>query len=140
MNINTVLCFHTDGSIDEERSVQAFKDNMEVFKAERLLEEESIGNAVHAVFDRYAGASLNMPALISFTLQGLGAQPANYMTLEKKIHAYIQQNADQPEKKDRKTGALLQAGEPPRTRTFRIKRGRGDSSGVSRWSDVPTSE
>jgi hypothetical protein len=112
----------------------AFRTSYLAFVAEREIEDGNIGDAVHAVFDQYKSASINMPALAGFVLQRLNVQPENFNALEARVMEYVRQNADLHEKKA-KDGTITQTAEAPRTRTFTIGKGKG--GGVKRWSDHP---
>jgi len=131
----TELVFAVDGSLDEAGSIRRFENALAEFQASRLLESDTILTAVHAVFDQYRGEAIPMPALTSAVLQALHVLPSNYKTMEEKVTNCIRENADQSEKKDRKTGEVTRQAELPRTRTFGIRKGVG--GGVCRWTDVP---
>lgn len=135
LSLTTLLVLAASGEIDEQASTQAFQAALSSFKAERETEEGTIADAVAAQFDAYPGASQNMPALVHGALNRLNVTYANHKTMEEKVLSYIRQNSDRPAVIDRKTKAVLQAAEPPRTRLFGIKKGVG--GGVCRWSDVP---
>lgn len=136
LSISLILA--ASGEIDEQASTRAFQERLSAYKAECETEEDTIADAVHAQFDLYPGASQNMPALVHGTLGRLNVQPANFKTMEEKVLAYVRENSDRAEKLDKKTKAVIQAKEEPRTRLFGIKKGVG--GGVCRWSDVPESE
>jgi hypothetical protein len=114
---------------------QAFRTSYLAFVAEREIEDTNIGDAVHAVFDQYRSASINMPALAGFALTRLNVQPENFKALETRVMEYVRENADRHEKTDKETGLITQAAETPRTRSFVIAKGKG--GGVKRWSDHP---
>lgn len=135
--LTTVLVLTTAGTIDQAASEAAFRTSLANYIAEREVEEGNIADAVHAVFDKYRGASINMPALAGFVLQQLNVQPENFNALEERVMEYVRNNADLPEKKD-KSGKVIQAAEAPRTRTFAIGKGKG--GGVKRWSDHPAKD
>jgi hypothetical protein len=124
------LVLDSDGLIDETASTLAFQAAVADYKAQRELEEGTIAEAVAAQFDKYPGASQNMPALVSGVLHALNVQPSNFKTMETKVLHYIRENSDRPA--DKKLG---REAEPPRTRLFGIRKGVG--GGVCRWSDVP---
>jgi len=132
----TVLTVTLVSGTDDDlaANVTAFRSAYLAFVAEREIEDAAIGDAVHAVFDQYRSASINMPALAGFALQRLNVQPENFKALEARIMDYVRENADRHEKSD-KAGVVIQAAEPPRTRTFVIAKGKG--GGVRRWADQP---
>ena len=111
------------GSIDVDATVAKFRADVLRHQVERETEQATIGTAVHAVFDEYPGASLNMPYVQSQTLSKLNAQPENFKALGKRVQRFIQENA---------------ANERSAGMTFRIAKGKG--GGVSRWVDVPLSD
>lgn len=135
LSLTVTLVTLASGAINEAASIQAFEDKLASFKAELETESGTIADAVNAQFDQYPGASQNVPALCHGALNRLNVQPANYAVMEQKVLAYIRDNSDRAEKKDRKTGAITQVAEPARTRLFGIKKGVG--GGCVRWSDVP---
>ena len=130
----TIALVVTADGIDQDASRQAFNSALVNYVAEREVEDDNIGSAVHAVFDQYPSANINMPALTSYVLQKLNAQPENFNTLEVRVMEYVRSNADLSEKKD-KAGNIIQSAEAPRTRAFVIGKGKG--GGVKRWSDHP---
>ena len=138
LSLTVALVLSQSGEIDEQASTRSFQDALSNYKAERELEADTISAEVHAIFDQHPGASISMPALTGMTLRALNVQPANYKTMEEKVQAFIRQNSDRVEKKDKKTGEVVQAAEPSRTRSFGIKKGVG--GGVCRWLDVPETE
>lgn len=135
----------SDGSVDLESSLLAFEAKVNNYVAEVELETEAIAAAVAAVFDKHRGVRMNMPFIISQSLQHLNVQPENSKSLTDRVHAYIQENADQDTvwKTDDK-GKVIGKGderievtpaEEDRTRMFGIGKGKG--GGVVRWSDIP---
>ena len=107
------------GTIDQDASRAAFDSSLAKYIAEREVEESTIATAVTAVFDKFPGAAVNMPALASMALQHLNALPANYATLDAKCKQYVRDNAG-----TRESGAL-----------FVIAKGK--NGGCKRWSDQP---
>lgn len=136
----------SDGSVDTEATLAKFEGALSKHIAEVELETVEIANAVSAVFDKFPGARLGMTYVINQALQGLNVQPENNKSLTDRVHAYIQENADQDPvyATDPKTGKVIGKGEErvmvtpaeeDRTRMFSIGKGKG--GGVVRWSDVP---
>jgi hypothetical protein len=113
----------------------AFRTSYLAFVAEREIQDDNIGNAVHAVFDQYKSATINMSARTGFVLHRLNVQPENFKALETRVMEYVRSNADRHEKSDKETGVITQDAEAPRTRTFVIAKGKG--GGVRRWIDHP---
>lgn len=137
-NLTVKLVRSSNGEIDDAASTAAFQAELAQYKANRELEESTISDAVHAVFDQYPDAVMTMPVIRTFSLQKLNAQPANAEILGEKVLEFVRENADRPAQKDKKTKAILVPAEPPRTRTFAIV--KGARGGVRRWSDVPETE
>lgn len=133
-NLSFALVLATDGTIDTDASLSSAKKTLLTYVAERETESEQIGEAVHAVFDQYKGASINMPALQSMALTHLNVQPESFKVLGERVAQYVRDNADLPEVKD-KAGNVTQAAEPARTRAFKISKGK--NGGVRRWADHP---
>lgn len=138
LTLTIALVLGSDGKVDDARSEASFQAALSQYKAQRETEETEIAAAVNACFDAYPGASQNLAALVNGALNKLNVQPANYKVMADKVSDYIHENSDRAEKKDRKTGAVIVAAEPKRTRLFGIKKGVG--GGVCRWSDVPEKE
>lgn len=125
----TVALVVLANGIDLDASRQAFSDALDSYIAERAIEDDNIGSAVHAVFDQYPSANINMPALTSYVLQKLNASPENFNALEARVMEYVRVNADAAQKS--KDGVVTQFAEEPGTRTFVIAKGKG--GGVKRW-------
>jgi hypothetical protein len=141
----------SNGSIDTDSTMAAFEGALSKHVANVELETTAIADAVMAVFDRYPGARVNMPFLISQALQGLNVQPENSKSLTDRVHAYVQENSDQgPVYATDANGKVLGKGdervvvreaEADGTRLFNVAKGKG--GGISLNSDVvkrPTSK
>lgn len=128
MSSITVNLVSVDGRTDKDASTAAFVSAMESHIASRELELETIADAVNAVFDKYKGTSINMPALCNFALQELNAQPENYKVLQERTADYVRENAQGD--KDKETGL-----EPRPNSLFVIGKGKG--GGVHRRADRP---
>lgn len=118
----TISLVLINGSVDKAATLQATDAALDAYIAESELEQETIGQAVHALFDRpdlAKGARLNMPYVVSQTLQALNASPANFKALSERVAQYVRDNA----------------GEQGSGATFGIGKGKG--GGVCRWADVP---
>jgi hypothetical protein len=105
---------------------QAFRDAYLLHVAQKEIEDTNISDAVHSVFDQYLGASINMPAVVSFALRKLNAQPENHSYLEKRTLEFIRCNSQ---------GKKLDDGsfENPNS-DFVI--GKGSKGGVKRRKDI----
>lgn len=128
MSSITVNLVTVDGRTDEEASTALFTSLMKSHIASRELELETIADAVGAVFEKYKGTSINMPALCNFALQELNAQPENYKVLQERTAQYVRDNAQGD--KDKVTGK-----EPRPDSLFVI--GKGVGGGVHRRADRP---
>lgn len=126
-NLTITLVRHTDGSIDEAGSTRAFSAALAKHVAERETEVATIAAAVNGVFDRYLGASINMPALASMALQSLNVQPENFKALELRCLEYVRENAQGDKAED---GTVANP-----SSTFVIGKGKG--GGVTRRCDRP---
>lgn len=128
MSSITVNLVSVDGRTDEDASVAAFRVAMSKHIADRETELSTIADAVGAVFDKYKGTSINMPALCNFALQELNAQPENYKVLQERTAQYVRDNSQG--EKDKETGV-----EARPDSLFVIGKGKG--GGVHRRSDRP---
>ena len=59
------------------------------YKAQREIQLELVSTAVNAVFDKFDGAKINMPALITLALQHLNVQPETWKMLSERVTDYI---------------------------------------------------
>jgi hypothetical protein len=130
----TITLVEGNTGIDQNASLDVFMLALANYAAEKDIQDDNIHNAVHAVFDKYYGVNINMPALCSSVLQALKVEPSNFKTMEVRVAEYVRANADLSEKKD-KDGNVVQVAEPVGTRTFHIAKGKG--GGVTRNSDRP---
>jgi hypothetical protein len=129
--LSITLVSGTDNDLDA--NVAAFTSAYAKFIVENHDMSEKIGAAINAVFDTYRGTVLTMPILANFAMQHLSYTPATFKVLSEKVCEYVRENADRHEKTD-KDGVILQAAEAPRTRAFKIAKGK--NGGVTRWSDI----
>jgi hypothetical protein len=116
--------------------------NLAAFEAQYLAHMDNvvnltdkIHNAVHAVFDKYPNAPIAMPSLINFAMAHLSYTPDTFKDMSAAVGEYVRENADRHEKTDKETGVVTQVAEAPRTRQFKIAKGK--SGGCLRWSDIP---
>jgi len=77
-----------------------------------------LDSAVNAVFDRFEGKTIQMPALLSLCAVELGGDPSNYKSVTSRLHAHVR--------------GLSEAG------TLSITKGKG--GGVARVCDQPAPE
>lgn len=92
-NLSVKLVRGSDGSIDEQASRDAFASVLAKHIAEREVETATIAAAVNAVFDAHFNVSINMPALCTFALTKLNAQPQNHKVLHERITQYVRDNS-----------------------------------------------
>lgn len=118
-SVTLTLVRGVGGVVDVEASVEAARAQIEAYVAQRETEDTQIGEAVHGIFDKYRGANVNMPALVSLVVQQLGASPETFKVLGERVAEYVRSNA----------------GERGFS-TFSIARGR--AGGVRRWCDQPS--
>lgn len=79
----------TDGSVDVAASASAYAKALTEWVAQNEIPSDTIETAVEAVFDRFNGQRLPMPALIGLALQELQATPDQHKTLTNRVHAYV---------------------------------------------------
>lgn len=109
----------TDGSVDEDGTVDTCRTAIRQFVASRETELTVIGDAVTSVFDTLSGKRAPMPYVTQQVLTALNAQSENYSVLVERIGDYLRSNSG-----TRESGAL-----------FNIGKGKG--GGICRWSDQP---
>lgn len=116
-SLTVSLVHFTDGSIDTEASVEAFRDELDKVIVENGAMNEAIALAVEAVFDTLNGARANMPYVVNEALRRIGTTPANYNLLTEKVGEFVRANATGDEA------------------VYHIGKGKG--GGVLRLSDEP---
>lgn len=102
--------------IDRDASMNGFEEYLTNLVAEQEQEQEKIGEAVSALFDKNMGKRLPLDYVISQTLIALNAQPENHKAMYRKVNTYIHDHAGED-------------------KTFHIGRGRG-LGGVGRIADL----
>lgn len=83
----------TDGSVDIAASAKAYTEALTQWVSVNEMPAEKISNAVNAVLDRFPGQRVSIPALLSFSVQELGAAPDQHKTLTERVHAYVRGQA-----------------------------------------------
>ena len=122
MNINlSKFIVRMGNSVDVDATMLNLRNEVERLVIEEELTVGTIRDAVHAVFDTFSGARLNLAALTSFSLQHLDVTPetAGYVTSQ--IQEYVKKNSGERD-----------------SSIFWVRRGR--NGGVKRWSDTPDGE
>lgn len=130
MNIvlSTYAVRDSAGNIDHDSTVAKFASDLFTFEAERETETAVIATAVHALFDQYKSASLNMPFITNQVLRSLNAQPENFKILETRTLEFLRSNSQ---------GKTDDGGNAERPNSvFVIAKGKG--GGVKRRADIPT--
>lgn len=127
INLSSYVVRTADGSVDLESTLFKFEEDLQRFIAEKDVENAAIAAQIHAIFDTYKGARLNMPYLTGEALRRMNASPANWKVLSDKITSFVQDNAQG------KTGEDGSVERP--NSTFIISRGKG--GGVARRADLP---
>lgn len=127
INLGMFAVRFVDGSIDHEGTISKFANELSEFAANQEAENATISQAIHAMFDQYKGARLNMPYLTGEVLRRLEAKPDTYKVLTDKVQGFIRSQSQ---------GKTLDDGsvENPQS-VFVISKGKG--GGVSRRVDQP---
>lgn len=115
----------SDGAVDLASTILKFEDDLSRFVAERETEQSVIAEAIAAIFDQHKGTAINMPALQTFALQKLNAQPSNYTVLSERVAEYVRENSQ---------GEVKEGVEERPQSLFVIKKGKG--GGVHRRCDM----
>lgn len=90
MQINIGSYVVRNGStIDHEATIAKFKWDLLKFQAEKELEETTIGEAVHAYFDKHLGKRLNSKMVVGDVLVALNVQPENFSVLHDKVTEFF---------------------------------------------------
>jgi hypothetical protein len=79
----------SSGAVDVVASAKAYADALTAWVAENELDPQTLTDAVNAVFDRFPGQKLPMPALVSLTVSDLGVQPAEHRMMTERVHTHI---------------------------------------------------
>lgn len=104
---------------DKDAFLKAASDSFDVYVATQHADQEAIGNAVKAVFDRHPGVRMNVPALEGFVMQELKPSPATFSTLLERVKLYLEENRGEQ-------GAAL------------LGTAKGKNGGIWRWSEYKT--
>lgn len=127
---NAVVSFlvrDASGAVDREASLDKFEAELVKYCAERETEQEVISEAVNAAFDKYPGAVITMPAVCTFALSKLNAQPENHKILTERVQSYIRENSQ---------GKVAEDGTAERPDSMFVI-GKGKNGGVRRRADIP---
>lgn len=78
-----------DGTVDVSESMKAYEAALVAWKAENEIPTDRIEAAVEAVFDRFPGQRLAMPALLHEAVSELQGTPAQHKALTARVQAYV---------------------------------------------------
>jgi len=106
------------GAVDVEASAVAYAEALVKWVDENELSKETLDTAVHAVFDRFRGQTILMPALLSAATIELNNDPSAHKANSQRLHKHIQ--------------GLRNSG------VLKIVKGKG--GGVVRVNDLPQKE
>ena len=95
----------SDGTVDVAVSAQAYADALTAWKAENEIPTDRIEAAVEAVFDRFPGSRLAMPALLHEAVSELQGTPAQHKALTTRVQKYVAAQCGNT-KETRNTGRL----------------------------------
>lgn len=112
------------GGIDYEKSCQNLIGDLQGYEAQLEVTGTKVKDAILSVFAKHKGANLNKPALTSFAMTALDANPQNYATYQEGINAFLLPTEKGGNVGDRETGAL-------------IGMRKGIGGGFWLWSDKP---
>lgn len=115
LSISVDVVESVDGTIDQAASLAAARVAISKLAVQHETETQSLGEAVSAVFDKFRGETIKMPALTALTCQVMNAQPENFVYLSTRVAAFVRANAGE--------GKLY-------------KIAKGKHGGASRWADV----
>ncbi len=120
------------GSVDEDSTVDKFRQTLATFIAERETEESSIASAIEAVLTEAKGARTNLDFVTGTVARSLNATALNYTDLKNKAADYIRANAcgEKDGKPVSREDGATELSEP---RLYFM--GKGRDGGVSRWAD-----
>lgn len=93
--------------IDYEKSCKNLIADLNAYEAVLEVTGTKVKDAILAVFAKHKGANLNKPALISFAMAGLDANPANYAVYQESITAFLKPSEDGGNVGTRESGALI---------------------------------
>lgn len=92
-NLSGYVVRDGNGAVDLNATETKFRTDLQAYLTERAEQDTKIADAVSAVFDQFKGANINLPALETFVLAKLDAQPSNYGELSAALRSYIKDNS-----------------------------------------------
>lgn len=78
------------GAVDVIASATKYAEALQDWVSQNEADPQHLTDVVNAVFDRFSGQTLPMPALVSLSVADLGATPTEHMAVSKRVHAHIQ--------------------------------------------------
>jgi len=116
-----------DGGIDYEKSCQNLIGDLQAYEAVLEVTGTKVKDAILAVFAKHKGTNLNKPALTSFTMANLDANPANYAVYQEGIDSFLKETSKGGNVGTRESGAL-------------IGMRKGIGGGFWLWADKPETD
>lgn len=101
------------GSVDVVASATKYADALSAWVAQHETDAATIEGAVEAVFDRFDGKRIPVPALVQFAVAELAAPPGQHKALTTRIQAYV---------KGQKATGRLEVGKGPKGGIVRLAR------------------
>lgn len=126
INIASYVLRSSNGSIDHESTLGKFANDLLTFELEQEAETSTIGAAIHALFDKFKGARLNLPYLSGEVARSMNVPPDQFNAATAKIQAFVRSQSQ-----GKSEGGVEQY---PNS-VFVI--GRGAGGGVARRADLP---
>jgi hypothetical protein len=93
MQMDKYTKFNDDGSVDMSATVLAYSEGLSAWVKENEIPSDTISTAIEAVFDRFPGQRLPMPALLAAAVAELSATPEQHRALTKRCHEYVKGQA-----------------------------------------------
>lgn len=78
------------GAVDVVASATKYAEALQDWVSQNEADPQRLTDVVNAVFDRFPGQTLPMPALVSLSVADLGATPSEHAATAKRVHAHIQ--------------------------------------------------
>ena len=88
-NIDSFIVYDCNYQIDFVASVHAFESYLSEYESRSEGERQTIGEALHALFDKHTGKRLAAPYVVAECLRWLNAQPENYQHLTDKVKEFL---------------------------------------------------
>ena len=92
-SIDSFIVYDYNYRIDHEESIRRFSDHLVKHEAKSNREAESIGYALHNLFDKHLGMRLASPYVVAECLRELNAQPDNYTELTLSVQSFLKHSS-----------------------------------------------